>query len=333
VNAVAGSETVRRHRSQYVIRRTAAALLMVLAALVLNFFLFRALPGDASDSFGAIPQATPELRQQVREEFGLDQSLATQFVKYLEQLPQGHLGISTVDRRPVAEKLGDALVNTLPLMIGAVVVATIAGVLLGTLAAWRHGGVVDPATTSLALALNALPVQWLGLMLIILLSGSFASGGIHDPFLVGASTWERALDYLEHLALPMLTLTLSLYGTFVVIARTAVLETLGDDYILVARAKGLSTTRVLRRYALRNAMLPTATLIALTLGYVVGGAVLVETVFSWPGLGRAMYDAVADRDYPMLQGAFLLLTLSVVVFTYLADLLYMWLDPRITDGA
>jgi peptide/nickel transport system permease protein len=320
---------MQRNRAHYVARRTLAALLMVVVAVTLNFAIFRALPGDASASFGSVPQATPEMRQQLREEFGLSDPVPTQFVKYLEQLGHGNLGISTVDRQPVTDRLRETLVNTLPLVLGATIVAILVGLVTGTLAAWRQGGVSDPAATGLALALNAMPVQWLGLVLIVGFSSWFASGGIHDPFLVGAGSWGRFVDYLRHLVLPLTTLALALFGSFHVIVRSAVLETLGEDYVLTARAKGLSTARILRRYALRNALLPTATLIALTLGFVVGGAVLVETVFSWPGVGRAVYDAVTHRDFPMLQGAFLVLTLSVVFFTYLADLLYMWLDPRV----
>ena len=318
------------NRAHYVVRRTLAALIMVVVAVTLNFALFRALPGDASASFGDVPQATPQMRLQLREEFGLTDPLPTQFVKYLEQLGHGNLGISTADRQPVISHLEQTLLNTLPLVLGATIVAILLGLATGTLSAWRQGGLADPAATGVALALNAMPVQWLGLVLIVGLSSWFASGGMHDPFLVDAGAWTRFVDYLRHLILPLATLALSLFGSFHVIVRSAVLETLGEDYVLTARAKGLSTTRILWRYALRNALLPTATLIALTLGFVVGGAVLVETVFSWPGVGRAVFDAVTHRDFPMLQGAFLVLTLSVVFFTYLADLLYMWLDPRVT---
>lgn len=320
---------MQRDRAHYVARRTAAALLMVVVALTLNFVLFRALPGDASASFGAVPEATPQMREQLRRDFGLSDPLPTQFVKYVEQLGHANLGISIVDRQPVTSRLGDALKNTIPLALGATLLAIMAGLATGTLAAWRQGGVADPGMTGAALTLNAMPVQWVGLVLIVGFSSWFSSGGMHDPFLVDAGAWTRFVDYLRHLVLPMATLALSLFGSFHVIVRSAVLETLGEDYVLTARAKGLSTARILRRYALRNALLPTATLIALTLGFVVGGAVLTETVFSWPGVGRAVYDAVTHRDFPMLQGAFLVLTLSVVLFTYLADLMYLVLDPRV----
>ena len=145
------------------------------------------------------------------------------------------------------------------------------------------------------------------------------------------SHWQHELDVLKHMILPAATLGLVLYGQYTLIARSAMLETLGEDYILTARAKGLKPWTIVRRHALRNAMLPVATLVALSLGYIVAGAILIETVFSWPGIGRAVYDAVLQRDYPMLQGAFLLLTISVVFFNLIADLLYFKLDPRITE--
>ena len=152
-----------------------------------------------------------------------------------------------------------------------------------------------------------------------------------NEFLINPSFWTHFKDLAAHMILPALTLGLVLYGEYTLIVRSAMLETLGEDYILTARAKGLKPRTIVRRHALRNAMLPIATLVALSLGYIVAGAILVETVFSWPGIGRAVYEAVLQRDYPMLQGAFLVLTVSVVFFNLLADLLYFKLDPRITE--
>jgi ABC-type dipeptide/oligopeptide/nickel transport system permease component len=176
-----------------------------------------------------------------------------------------------------------------------------------------------------------MPTHWLGLMLVILFTGILPTGGMSNDFLVNPSFWTHLKDLASHIALPSLTLGLVLYGEYTLIVRSAMLETLGEDYILTARAKGLRPGAILRKHALRNAMLPIATLVALSLGYIVAGAILVETVFSWPGIGRAVYDAVLARDYPMLQGAFLLLTVSVVFFNLVADLLYFKLDPRITQ--
>jgi ABC-type dipeptide/oligopeptide/nickel transport system permease component len=204
------------------------------------------------------------------------------------------------------------------------------GTLTGVIAAWRRGTAVEGATVTTALGFYSMPTHWLGLMLVILFTGVLPTGGMTNDFLVNPSFFTHLKDLAEHIALPSLTLGLVLYGEYTLIVRSAMLETLGEDYILTARAKGLSPGAILRRHALRNAMLPIATLIALSLGYIVAGAILVETVFSWPGIGRAVYDAVLQRDYPMLQGSFLLLTVSVVFFNLVADLIYFKLDPRIT---
>jgi peptide/nickel transport system permease protein len=168
-------------------------------------------------------------------------------------------------------------------------------------------------------------------MLIIIFAGVLPSSGMTNEFLLNPPFWTHVKDLGSHILLPSLTLGLVLYGEYTLIVRSAMLETLGEDYILTARAKGLKPRTIVRKHALRNAMLPIITLIALSLGYIVAGAILVETVFSWPGIGRAVYQAVLDRDYPMLQGAFLVLTVSVVFCNLVADLLYFHFDPRITE--
>ena len=205
------------------------------------------------------------------------------------------------------------------------------GTLTGVIAAWRRGTPLETVTVTTALGFYSMPTHWLGLMLVILFAGVLPTGGMTNDFLINPSWWTHIKDVLSHMILPSLTLGLVLYGEYTLIVRSAMLETLGEDYILTARAKGLRPWTIVRKHALRNAMLPIVTLVALSLGYIVAGAILIETVFSWPGIGRAVYDAVLQRDYPMLQGAFLVLTVSVVFFNLLADLLYFKLDPRITE--
>jgi ABC-type dipeptide/oligopeptide/nickel transport system permease component len=176
-----------------------------------------------------------------------------------------------------------------------------------------------------------MPTQWLGLMLIILFAGILPISGISDPFLEFSdpSAWTTFVDRMRHMILPALTLGLVLFGEYALITRSALLQTLGEDYILTARAKGLSNRAVVFRHGLRNALLPIVSLIALSVGYIVGGSILVEAVFSYPGIGLEIYEAVFERDFPMLQGAFLILTISVVVANLVADLLYFKLDPRV----
>ena len=317
--------------ADYIVKRVLFAIVTVFVAVTINFILFRAAPGSAITDLARVPHATPELRQALKKQFGLDKSKFQQYVIYLKQLAHGNMGISFANQQPVSKNLKTAISNTLPMVALGTVLAIVIGTLTGVLAAWRRGTVVEGAGVTTALAFYAMPTHWLGLMLIILFAGTFPTGGMTNDFLINPTWWEHFKDVLSHMFLPALTLGLVLFGEYTLIARSAMLETLGEDYILTARAKGLKPWTIVRKHALRNAMLPITTLVALSLGYIVAGAILIETVFSWPGIGRAVYDAVLARDYPMLQGAFLVLTVSVVFFNLVADLLYFKLDPRITQ--
>lgn len=315
----------------YVLKRVAMALVTVFVAITLNFVLFRAAPGDAISNLSRVPHASPALKLALRHEFGLDKSKWEQYWLYLGQLAHGNLGISFADQQPVSHDLAVALGNTVPMVLLGTVIAIVLGVVTGTLAAWRRGGITDQVNTNVAIAFYSFPTQWLGLMLLILFAGVLPTSGMSDEFLLAPSWWAHTQDVLKHMVLPATTLALTLYGQYTLVARSSMLETLSEDYILTARAKGLPNATVVRRHAFRNALLPTTTMVALSLGFVVGGAILIETVFSWPGIGRAVYEAVIQRDYPMLQGAFLVLTVSVVFFNLVADLLYFRLDPRVTE--
>jgi peptide/nickel transport system permease protein len=316
--------------ADYVIKRVAFALLTVFIAVTLNFALFRLAPGTAVTNLARVPHATPETRLALKREFGLDKSKLAQYGIYLKQLARGNLGISFENSQPVRTNLKTALINTIPMVMLGTIFAILIGTLTGVLAAWRRGTPLEAASVTTALSFYSMPTHWLGLMLVILFTGILPTGGMSNDFLINPSFWVHVKDLAAHITLPALTLGLVLYGEYTLIVRSAMLETLGEDYILTARAKGLRPWAILRKHALRNAMLPIATLVALSLGYIVAGAILIETVFSWPGIGRAVYDAVLSRDYPMLQGAFLVLTVSVVLFNLAADLVYFKLDPRIT---
>jgi peptide/nickel transport system permease protein len=318
--------------TDYVLKRTLFAIITVFVALTLNFVLFRAAPGDATSSLRGCRNCTPEFRDALYAELGLDKSKLEQYWIYLQGLAQGDLGLSFVSRQPVWDELRDPILNTLPMVGLGYLFSIVFGILVGVIAAWRRGTFADWGGLLSALVFYSLPTQWLGLMLLILFSGVLPSSGISDPFIefTDPSTWEVILDRLEHMILPSLTIGLVLYGEYALIVRSSMLETLGEDYILTARAKGLANWAIVWRHAFRNALLPIVTLVALTLGYVVAGAILVEAVFSYPGIGLVTYEAIFSRDYPVLQGAFLILTLSVVVANYIADLLYYRLDPRIS---
>jgi len=316
--------------TDYVLKRIVFAIVTVFVAVSINFVLFRLAPGTAVSNLSRVPHATQQLRHALEKQFGLDKSKGEQYVIFLKQLVHGNLGISYENEQPVATNLRIELINTLPMVMLGTVFSILIGTLTGVIAAWRRGTPTEAVTVSSALGFYSMPTHWLGLMLIIIFAGTLPTGGMTNEFLLNPGFWQHLKDLGSHILLPSLTLGLVLYGEYTLIVRSAMLETLGEDYILTARAKGLKPWTIVRKHALRNAMLPITTLVALSLGYVVAGAILIETVFSWPGIGRAVYEAVLQRDYPMLQGAFLLLTISVVVCNLIADLLYFKLDPRIT---
>jgi ABC-type dipeptide/oligopeptide/nickel transport system permease component len=317
--------------TDYVLKRVGFAIVTVFVAVTINFVLFRLAPGTAVSNLSRVPHATQQLRHALEVQFGLDKSKWQQYIIYLKQLGHGNLGISYANEQPVSTNLRIALINTLPMVTLGTVFAIVFGTFTGVIAAWRRGTKTEGLSVSTALGFYAMPTQWLGLMLIIIFAGVLPTGGMTNEFLLNPPFWAHVKDLASHIFLPALTLGLVLYGEYTLIVRSAMLETLGEDYILTARAKGLKPRTIVRKHALRNAMLPITTLIALSLGYIVAGAILIETVFSWPGIGRAVYEAVLQRDYPMLEGAFLVLTVSVIFFNLVADLLYFRLDPRITD--
>ena len=318
--------------ADYVIKRGFFALITIFVAITINFFLFRVLPGSAVTDLSRVPHASPQLRHALTVEFGLDRPKWLQYLIYLRNLAHGNMGISFASQQPVTHLLIADLKNTIPMVTVGTVLAIVVGVFTGVLSAWRRGSPPDHLSTNLAIFAYAFPTQWLGLMLLIVFAGTLPAGGMTNPFLFGPEPfWQHLGDVGTHMILPAATLMLTAYGSYTLVVRSSMLETLGEDYILTARAMGLPPRRIVWRHALRNALLPMVTLIALELGYIVGGVVLIEVIFSWPGIGDAMYTAISQRDYPMLQGGFLILTVAVIVLNFLADLLYFRLDPRITS--
>jgi ABC-type dipeptide/oligopeptide/nickel transport system permease component len=318
--------------TDYVLKRGFFALVTIFVALTINFFLFRVLPGTAVTNIARVPHATPQLQHALTVEFGLDKPKWQQYLIYLKNLLHGNMGISFTYQQPVRTLLFQDLKNTLPMVTVGTVAAIVVGVITGVLSAWRRGSVPDHLSTNAAIFFYAFPTQWLGLMLLIIFAGTLPAGGMSNPFVFGTEPfWQHLADIGQHMILPAATLMLTAYGSYTLIVRSSMLETMGEDYVLTARAKGLPPRRIIRRHAFRNAMLPLLTLVALDLGFIVGGAVLIEVIFSWPGIGLAMYQAIGQRDYPMLQGGFLILTVAVIFLNFVADLLYFRLDPRISE--
>jgi peptide/nickel transport system permease protein len=309
------------------------AAVSLLAVLVTSFFLFRLIPGDPVKYMTGGRQVSAEQLAHYREEFGLDLPLWQQFTDYCGKALTGDLGTSYQFRAPVIDKISEALPNTLLLTGTAFVLYTALGIFIGTRSAWRSGGTSDRLNTGLALTLYSIPSFWLGLLLIIVFSvgmgpipGLFPTGGMESG---GKEGFAYVLDVAHHLILPVVTLVAVEYGQTLLVTRSALLDEMGSDYLTTARAKGLRDDLVRRRHAVPNALLPTVTLIFINLGRTVAGVILVETVFSWPGLGGLFYQALSVPDLPLVQGLFFVFASAVIVMNTLADLIYPLLDPRV----
>ena len=316
----------------YLARRVLQYALVLAAAIVLNFALPRMAPGDAIDYLLPPEQAgslTPAQRDQILSQFGLDEPVPTQFRNYVSALAQGDLLFSVRYGRPVRDILGERIGWTLLLVGGSVVISTVIGTLLGFRSAWRRGTAGDAGVLAAVMLLDSMPAFFLGLLLILVFSVQLDLLPIFGA-LPTVDTTGLALvgEVLRRLVLPLTTLTLVSLGPVYLVARSALVSELQEDYVLMAEAKGLTDHEV-RRHAQRNALLPLSTVTLVSLGALVGGAAVVETVFSYPGLGRLIYEAVLARDYPVLQGAFLLLAIGVIVANLVNDLLYPLLDPRV----
>src|SRR5688500_5089776 len=307
--------------------------LVLFITLSLNFILPRAMPGSplAFLSGEEVGSLTADERQRVLREAGLDRPLHEQYASYLGGLARGDLGYSYQRQRPIAEVLAERLPWTLLLTGVALVLSTIAGVAFGAIAGWRRGRRTDLGALAVFIFLESLPGFWLGMILVAVFSVQlrlFPTFGARDLYsgLTGFAYW---IDVARHLVLPATTLTLITVSATFLTMRASMLSVLGEEYITVARSKGLRERHVLFRHAVRNALLPVATVFLLNLGQTVAGATLIETVFSYPGIGRLMYEAVLARDFPMLQGGFLVITLSIIGANLVADLAYPLLDPRV----
>lgn len=319
-------------RRDYLLRKVGMALITLVVVVALNFYLFRVLPGDPVRAvIGRNVRISREAQETLRAQFGLDRPLHEQFLTTLTQWAQGNLGLSWSLRKPVAEILVSKLGNTLVLISFGQIFSIILGVSLGLFAGWKRKTAVDVGSLTFSLVTWAIPTFWLGI--ILLAAGStwlgLPTGGAIDPQNLDKPFWDTLPDRARHLILPTLTFTIVYLGEYMLIMRSSVLEVLGEDYILTAKAKGLSQWEVLIRHALKNAMLPIVTLVALNLGFTVAGAIYIETVFSYDGLGKLFQDALDKQDFPLLQGAFLLLAVAVIGANLLADLLYAYLDPRV----
>ncbi|HJP88595.1 MAG TPA: ABC transporter permease [Candidatus Limnocylindrales bacterium] len=320
--------------ARYLGRKLGQALVTIVAIILLNFVLFRLMPGSPERVLFRNPNLDPAVIVALREKWGLDKPLIPdQLVAYIESTVTLDFGYSFKFRsQPVTEVIADRVWPTVLLVGLGEIVSIIVGLAIGAYTGWRRGGMADRVGNGLSLILYSMPYFVIGMPLIIIFaaglhlfptSGMGSIGGANKPLLDGL------IDLGRHLVLPLTTVSLGLIGGYSILMRSAIIETRTEDYITTARAKGLADGRILRAHAFRNALLPMVTLIAINLGYVIAGAITAEIVFSWPGLGTLTVTALSARDYPVLQGIFLLLAVSVVVANLLADVAYGFLDPRV----
>jgi len=312
----------------------AGSILTLLFVLVVNFFLFRVVQSDPIATLFRGRNISAETRAELARQFGLDKSTPEQFVFYLRETAQLNLGVSYQSRRPVWDEISARIPNTVLLVGTSAALSALIGTAAGIVSAWRRGSTTDYSLTTSTMVLYSMPDFWLGMILLSVFAvslGWFPIGGIVDPG-TNPTGMARALDQLHHLVLPGLTLTLAYLGEYAIVTRSSLLDVMGEDYLHVARAKGLREIKVRDRHAVPNALLPVVTLSAINFGFVLSGAIAVETLYSWPGLGKATADAIRGPDLPMLQGLFLVFSAAVIVFNLIADLAYTWLDPRVRTG-
>lgn len=323
-------------RGLYFLGRLGQMFFVLWVIATILFLIFRLMPGNPLTAY-IDPNFTEEQQQALIKSFGLDQPLYVQYFVFLGKLVQGDLGRSFIYRAPVGEVLWDFLPNTLWLSLAAIILAYTFGVLGGIFLAYRRGTWAESVGLVGVLMTRAAPQFWVGMIVIVIFSfnlGWFPSGGSSGPGVVYENELDKLLspDFWRHLALPMLTLAVYLNGLPLLLMRSNMLDVMGEDFVTMARLQGLPERRIMVRHAARNALLPVVTALALGVGYAIGGNVLIENVFSWPGLGRVLVRSVAASDYPLAQGAFFLLASVMVVMNFVADIFYGLLDPRVASG-
>lgn len=305
---------------------------VLFVAITLNFLLPRIMPGDPIKYMVGEDYVymTIEEREALEEKHGLNDPLIVQYGKYLSQLLSGDLGYSYQTGRNVTEVIGEKIPWTILLSAINIVLTTVVGVVLGTIAAWKHGSKLDIFLNNLMAFFKSMPSFWIGMILIAIFGvslGWLPVFGAESAY-ARLSGWERVLDIAKHLILPEITLLILSVTAIYVTMRFSMINILGEDYIVMARMKGLTERTIKYKHAMRNALIPVITIVMMNMGYLLGGATVIETVFAYPGMGRLLYDSVIGRDYPVIQGCFLIITLCVIAANIVADILYPVIDPK-----
>jgi len=321
--------------ARFAIRKVSAAMLTIFVIICVNFIIFRIVPGDPVRMMFRDPRVGAEKIQEMYRKFGLSGSLGEQFGAYLRELfLRGDLGFSFARRAPVLEVIVERIPQTLMLILTALIIAVILGTMLGALAGWRTGTKFDSIIITVSLAFYSIPTFIMGIIMLVifgLMLGIFPMSGMST---IGADLtgWAHVKDVLWHMFLPVGAIVVWYIGEYIIVTRNSMQDVLDQDYIISARAKGIKESAILRRHALRNAILPVVTITGVNVAFAVGGVIEAETVFNWPGVGRLLYDSVMGRDYPVLQGLFLIFAVALVVANLVVDLIYGYIDPRIKVG-
>jgi peptide/nickel transport system permease protein len=316
---------------RFITTKVLGSLATLAFVVVFNFFLFRIVATDPVANLFRGRNLSQSQRDELIKEFGLDGSMLHQFGSYVQQTLTLNFGRSYVTNEPVMTEILDKAPATIALVGISAVLSAVFGILIGIVAAWRRRSATDYASTTITMVLYSMPEFWLGMLLLSAFAvsfGWFPIGGLEDPS-SDATGLAHLADQAKHMFLPAVTLTLAYLGEYALVMRSSLLDTMREDYLVLARAKGLRDVAVRNRHAVPNALLPVVTLTAINFGFVLSGAITVEAIFSWPGLGFATYEAIQGPDLPMLQGLFLVFSASVILFNLFADLLYAGLDPRV----
>ncbi|MCD2204058.1 ABC transporter permease [Halobacterium sp. KA-6] len=323
-------------RLEFIVKRLAMMVLTLFSIATVLFLLFRLMPGNPAAAV-ANPSMPPGVREQLLEQYGLDEPLTVQYALFMKNLVMGDLGVSFSRQQPVTGLLIGKALNTMVLMLSSLLIAFIIGPALGALFAWKRGSTLDTVGVGTVLTMYAAPVFWTGMLGIMVFSfrlGWLPSGGMHSPGFIAYSIWDQyfSVDFLRHLILPLTVTTLWWLTMPTFIMRNNMLDVMNEDFIEMNRAEGLSEFRIMYRHAARNALLPVLHYGATAVGLAMGTSVIIEKVFSWPGLGRMLWKAVIASDYPLAQGGFLAIATIIVVMNFLIDVLSVYIDPRLSEG-
>lgn len=323
---------MNRQRLRFILVRMVLSLISLFVVATLLFVIFRAIPGNPSTNFIS-PGLTEESREIIAGRYGFDQPLHVQYLLYMEGLLVGDLGISISLNEPVIEVLFERTLNTLVLILGAIIVSFIIGPIIGAYFAWKRGSRFERYGTIAVLSLYAAPVFWTGMLGIMLFSftlGWLPSGGMSSIGATPVTLQERflTLDFLRHLILPFTVTALYFLSFPTLIMRNTMIDVLGSEFIEMNRAQGLPERRILYKHAARNSLLPVLHYAAIAIGFSFGGSVVIETVFSWPGVGRLLWNAVSSQDYPLAQGGFLMIATMIIALNFVVDIISVYVDPR-----